>query len=77
MFLDLCVYFPSLGGLREYFSHALLPAETFFHMTLRNSEFCGTTLNNNLHLTNWRRKQGCKCQHKGNEKRKQAYGCVS
>ena len=53
-----------LDGLREYFKYALLPAEAFFHMTLRNSKFCSTSLNNNLHLTNWKRSQGCKCQHK-------------
>ena len=51
-------------GLRKVFEYSLLPAEAFFHMALRNSRFCGTTVNNNLHLTNWKRKQGCKCQHK-------------
>ena len=53
-----------IDGLREYFKYALLPAEAFFHMTLRNSKFCSTSLDNNLHLTNWKRSQGCKCQHK-------------
>ena len=31
---------------------------------LRNSEYCQTYIDNNLHLTNWKRKQGCKCQYK-------------
>ena len=29
-------------------------------MALRNTRFCSTAVNNNLHLTNWKRKQGCK-----------------
>ena len=55
----------TISGLREYFRYTLLPAEAFFHMALRNTRFCSTAVNNNLHLTNWKRKQGCKCQHKG------------
>ena len=31
---------------------------------MRNSEYCQTYIDNNLHLTNWKRKQGCKCQYK-------------
>ena len=54
----------TITGLREYFRYTLLPAEAFFHMALRNTRFCSTAVNNNLHLTNWKRKQGCKCQHK-------------
>ena len=38
--------------------------QSFFHTALQNSEYCTTMINNNLHLTNWRRKQGCKCQYK-------------
>ncbi len=53
-----------ITGLKEYFKYALLPAEAFFHIALRNSRFCGTVINNNLHLTNWNRKRGCKCQQK-------------
>ena len=26
--------------------------------------FCRSYINNNLHLTNWKRKLGCKCQYK-------------
>ena len=47
-------------GLRTVFSLTLLPAESFFHTVLRNSEHCHSYLDNNLHLTNWKRKQGCK-----------------
>ena len=53
-----------IKGLRKIFTYTLLPAESFFHTTLRNSKFCSTYVNNNLHLTNWKRNIGCKCQHK-------------
>lgn len=46
------------------FRYALLPAESFFHTLAANSVFCVKTTNANLKLTNWRRKQGCKCQYK-------------
>lgn len=38
--------------------------QTFFHTVLRNSAFCDTIIDNNLHITNWRRSQGCKCQYR-------------
>lgn len=53
-----------LGGLLKVFKHTLLPAESFFHTVLRNSKFCGTYIDNNLHVTNWKRRLGCKCQYK-------------
>lgn len=53
-----------VDGLLRVFNHTLLPAETFFHTTLRNSRFCHTYVDNNLHVTNWKRKLGCKCQYK-------------
>ncbi len=53
-----------IDALREYYHYALLPAESFYHVALKNSPFCSSVINNNLHLTNWKRKQGCKCQHK-------------
>lgn len=53
-----------ITDLRNVFNLTLLPAESFFHVALRNSRFCGSYINNNLHLTNWNRKQGCKCQTK-------------
>ncbi|XP_015432599.1 PREDICTED: xylosyltransferase oxt [Dufourea novaeangliae] len=40
------------------------PAESFFHTVLRNSRFCNTYIDNNLRVTNWKRKLGCKCQYK-------------
>ncbi|XP_054155244.1 xylosyltransferase oxt-like [Oppia nitens] len=53
-----------LEGLKHLFKYTLLPAESFFHTVLQNSEFCTTIVDHNLRLTNWRRKQGCKCQYK-------------
>lgn len=53
-----------LTGLKAIFNYTLLPAESFFHTSLRNSRFCSTYVNNNLRLTNWKRSQGCKCQHR-------------
>ncbi|KAF7270775.1 hypothetical protein GWI33_016280 [Rhynchophorus ferrugineus] len=51
-------------GLLKIFKHTLLPAESFFHTVLRNSKFCNSYVDNNLHVTNWKRKLGCKCQYK-------------
>lgn len=53
-----------IAGLLTVFRHTLLPAESFFHTMLRNSHFCGTYVDNNLHFTNWKRKLGCKCQYR-------------
>jgi len=53
-----------VSGLKTLFKYTLLPAESFFHTVLRNSAFCQSYIDNNLHLTNWKRKQGCKCQYK-------------
>lgn len=53
-----------LAGLEVIFQHTLLPAESYFHTVLRNSKFCNTYVDNNLHVTNWKRKLGCKCQYK-------------
>ncbi|XP_014272406.1 xylosyltransferase oxt isoform X2 [Halyomorpha halys] len=55
---------PLLQGLVTFFKYTLLPAESFFHTALRNSPFCRTYIDNNLHVTNWRRHLGCKCQYK-------------
>ncbi|KAL1128991.1 hypothetical protein AAG570_013523 [Ranatra chinensis] len=55
---------PLLKGLITLFKYTLLPAESFFHTALRNSKFCDSYVDNNLHVTNWRRKLGCKCQYK-------------
>ncbi|KAG8253079.1 Xylosyltransferase 2 [Homalodisca vitripennis] len=53
-----------ISGLLTLFKYTLLPAESFFHTALRNSEFCGSYVDNNLHVTNWKRRLGCKCQYK-------------
>lgn len=53
-----------IRGLLTIFHHTLLPAESFFHTALRNSQFCNTYVDNNLHMTNWKRRMGCKCQYK-------------
>lgn len=53
-----------ITGLLRIFHHTLLPAESFFHTALRNSRFCNTYVDNNLHVTNWKRRLGCKCQYK-------------
>lgn len=55
---------PLVAGLLKVFHYTLLPAESFFHTALRNSQFCNTYVDNNLHVTNWKRRLGCKCQYK-------------
>ncbi|KAK8750509.1 hypothetical protein OTU49_014874, partial [Cherax quadricarinatus] len=37
-------------GLKKVYSYTLLPAESFFHTVLRNSRFCQTFTDNNLHV---------------------------
>ncbi|XP_060945302.1 xylosyltransferase 2 isoform X2 [Limanda limanda] len=51
-------------GLKQFYSYALLPAESFFHTVLGNSHMCDSLVDNNLRVTNWNRKLGCKCQYK-------------
>lgn len=41
------------------FSH-----KSFFHTLLENSAHCESMVDNNLRITNWNRKLGCKCQYK-------------
>ncbi|XP_076246321.1 xylosyltransferase oxt [Calliopsis andreniformis] len=53
-----------VSDLLRVFKYTLLPVESFFHTVLRNSRFCNTYIDNNLHVTNWKRKLGCKCQYK-------------
>lgn len=38
--------------------------QSFFHTVLGNSHLCDTLVDNNLRVTNWNRKLGCKCQYK-------------
>ncbi|XP_055612226.1 xylosyltransferase oxt isoform X2 [Uranotaenia lowii] len=53
-----------IEGLMVIFRQTILPAESFFHTVLRNSKFCNSYVDNNLHVTNWKRRLGCKCQYK-------------
>lgn len=53
-----------INGLLTIFHQTLLPAESFFHTVLRNSIFCDSYIDSNLHITNWKRRLGCKCQYK-------------
>ncbi|CAM9282289.1 unnamed protein product [Lampetra planeri] len=55
---------PLVSGLKQFYSYALLPAESFFHTVLGNSHMCDSLVDNNLRVTNWNRKLGCKCQYK-------------
>ncbi|XP_018094601.1 xylosyltransferase 1 isoform X2 [Xenopus laevis] len=50
--------------MKQFYSYTLLPAESFFHTVLENSPYCDTMVDNNLRITNWNRKLGCKCQYK-------------
>ncbi|XP_054614371.1 xylosyltransferase 1-like [Dunckerocampus dactyliophorus] len=53
-----------VGAMKRFYAFTLLPAESFFHTVLENSALCHTMVDNNLRLTNWNRKLGCKCQYK-------------
>ncbi|XP_035695528.1 xylosyltransferase 1-like isoform X1 [Branchiostoma floridae] len=51
-------------SLKHFYKYTLLPAESFFHTVLENSAMCLSMVDNNLRITNWNRKLGCKCQYK-------------
>ncbi|XP_018423372.1 PREDICTED: xylosyltransferase 2 isoform X1 [Nanorana parkeri] len=53
-----------VSELRRFYKYTLLPAESFFHTVLENSHDCDTLVDNNLRVTNWNRKLGCRCQYK-------------
>ncbi|XP_070581235.1 xylosyltransferase 1-like [Ptychodera flava] len=53
-----------ISGVKKFYKYTLLPAESFFHTVLENSELCETMVDNNLRVTNWKRKLGCQCQYK-------------
>ncbi|XP_029015838.1 xylosyltransferase 1-like [Betta splendens] len=53
-----------VSSMKRFYTYTLLPAESFFHTVLENSAHCETMVDNNLRLTNWNRKLGCKCQYK-------------
>lgn len=46
------------------FQCCLFVFQSFFHTVLGNSHMCDTLVDNNLRVTNWNRKLGCKCQYK-------------
>ncbi|XP_062244716.1 xylosyltransferase 1 [Platichthys flesus] len=51
-------------NMKRFYAYTLLPAESFFHTVLENSAYCDSMVDNNLRITNWNRKLGCKCQYK-------------
>ncbi|XP_061080023.1 xylosyltransferase 1-like [Conger conger] len=51
-------------SMKRFYAYTLLPAESFFHTVLGNSPHCEKVVDNNLRITNWNRKLGCKCQYK-------------
>nr|CAB3267814.1 xylosyltransferase [Phallusia mammillata] len=53
-----------LTDLKHWYKYTLLPAESFFHTLVQNSEKCESFVDNNLRVTNWNRARGCKCQYK-------------
>uniref|UniRef100_A0A667WXF3 Xylosyltransferase 1 n=1 Tax=Myripristis murdjan TaxID=586833 RepID=A0A667WXF3_9TELE len=53
-----------VSSMKLFYAYTLLPAESFFHTVLENSPHCESMVDNNLRLTNWNRKLGCKCQYK-------------
>ncbi|XP_034045561.1 xylosyltransferase 1-like [Thalassophryne amazonica] len=53
-----------VSNMKRFYAYTLLPAESFFHTVLENSAHCESMVDNNLRLTNWNRKLGCKCQYK-------------
>lgn len=42
----------------------MVSPQSFFHTVLGNSHMCDSLVDNNLRVTNWNRKLGCKCQYK-------------
>eukprot|EP00118_Oscarella_pearsei_P005474 m.25200 g.25200 ORF g.25200 m.25200 type:complete len:818 (+) comp28760_c0_seq2:1204-3657(+) len=53
-----------LISLKQMYKYSLLPAESFFHTVLKNGPICQSFVKNNLRVTNWNRKLGCRCQYK-------------
>ncbi|XP_066924651.1 xylosyltransferase 2-like [Clytia hemisphaerica] len=53
-----------VNGMKHMYRYALLPAESFFHVVLRNSRYCTSFAKGNMRLANWKRKLGCRCQYK-------------
>uniref|UniRef100_A0A6Q2YKG8 Xylosyltransferase 1 n=1 Tax=Esox lucius TaxID=8010 RepID=A0A6Q2YKG8_ESOLU len=66
MFVDYIINSPDelVVSMKRFYTYTLLPAESFFHTVLENSIHCESLVDNNLRITNWNRKLGCKCQYK-------------
>ena len=53
-----------IGGLKKLLNYVPVGSEIFFQTALRNSKFCSTYVNHNIHTKNWKRKSlGCNCRH--------------
>lgn len=52
-----------LSEFKNVIPNIIIFLQSFFHTILRNSKFCNTYVDNNLHVTNWKRRLGCKCQY--------------
>ncbi|KAG8446324.1 hypothetical protein GDO86_013961 [Hymenochirus boettgeri] len=65
-FVEYVIYTKDIlvSELRRFYKYTLLPAESFFHTVLENSNACNSLVDNNLRVTNWNRKLGCRCQYK-------------
>lgn len=61
-FILLSSAYTTLHPLSLFFSS--LSPQSFFHTVLENSAHCESMVDNNLRITNWNRKLGCKCQYK-------------
>lgn len=63
----LVIYFVFTSSLPPIHHPSLLfslSLQSFFHTVLENSPHCESMVDNNLRITNWNRKLGCKCQYK-------------
>lgn len=53
---------PLLIGLKPIFQNSIMTTESYFHTVLRNSKFCPSYVNNDLHLVNWHSDRSCNCE---------------
>lgn len=62
--LKFCLSVSAPSSTRSASRHPFLFLQSFFHTVLENSAHCESMVDNNLRITNWNRKLGCKCQYK-------------